>query len=209
VIYSEDFVWIHFPKTAGTKIETIFKIYFSNIYQDKINKIINPSSINHHDSIFDRVYKDPHFALGNKCLIVGMRRLPCWLKSRFLFEVNRSPNLKHDPGLLLYGNFLESNGFQNHADKYIEKWIPLKLRQEHSNIFYLRTEYFESDFKKIFGQFVDVNKVPSSELKEKINTTNSQKHVDEIISKNLNLIYKSCPLWAELELQIYGNLTKQ
>jgi uncharacterized membrane protein YheB (UPF0754 family) len=134
---------------------------------------------------------------------VGFRRLPSWIKSRFLFEVKRSPNLPHDPNSLIKGFFLERSGFRNHADKVIERYIPRNLRKTHSNIYYLRKEFFADDFKEIFGKYLDVTKISDSELETKINPSTMNESIDELISQNLDLIYKSCPVWAELESIIY------
>lgn len=209
MIYNQDFVWIHFPKAAGSKIEALFQTHYStdrSIHQDQVGERINPL-ISWHDSIADRQKRDPSFTLGNRNLIVCTRRLPSWLKSRFFFELRRTPKLKHDPRMLLSGKFFEQTGQINHADKYIRKWISPELRRTHQPVSYLRVEDFAADFRIIFGQFLDIKNISVEELKERENISSSSGmpyDIDALIADNLESIYKSCPLWAELETIVYG-----
>jgi hypothetical protein len=212
MIYNQDFVWIHFPKAAGTKIESIFKRYFtsdSRIHQDQVGEQFDPL-IKWHDSIADRQKRDPAFTLGKRRLIVCTRRLPAWLKSRFYFEVSRSPQLRHNPELLLSGKFHQITGNINHADNVIRRWIPAELRQTHPCLSYLRTEDFANDFKTVFGQFLDISKISRAELEERVNISNptGNYNVDALIAENINSIYKACPLWSELEIAVYGSLSE-
>lgn len=197
------------PKAAGSKIEALFKAHYAtdtSIHQDKVGIRINPL-ITWHDSIADREKRDPSFRLGKRRLIVCTRRLPSWLKSRFLFELRRTPRLMHDPKMLLSGMFLERTGHPNHADKYIRKWIPPELRRTHRQVSYLRVENFAIDFRTIFGQYLDISSISTAELEERENASLSlgvQSNLDVLIAENLDLIYQSCPLWTELETMVYG-----
>jgi hypothetical protein len=211
VIFNKDFVWIHFPKAAGSKIEVLFQNHYCSdpsIHQDLVGIKKNPL-ISWHDSIDDRRKRDPSFTLGRRCLIVCTRRLPAWLKSRLLFEMQRSPGLKHDPSLLLQGKFLERTGRINHADKYISKWISPDIRSSHSSISYLRVEEFANDFREIFGQYLDISKISKHELEQRENTSfisKIQYDIDQIIFDNLDAIYDACPLWSDLEKNVYGGI---
>lgn len=202
MIYSDDFVWLHFPKCAGTKIETLFKKYYSSdkrIFQDAADPRIDPLAT-WHDSISDREKRDPHFVLGNRIVICSFRRLPNWLESRYSFEVRRSPRLKHKPELLLEGKFLEPGGVQNHADFYVTKYIPLSILNS-DKIRFVRTEFFESDFKNVFGEFLDVAVIPDREFNKKTNT--SRNTVPRKIRKQLfesqQNVYEKCPYWKKAE----------
>lgn len=184
IIYNQDFVWIHFPKAAGTKIESIFKRYFtsdSRIHQDQVGTRFDPL-IKWHDSIADRQKRDPSFALGKRILILCTRRLPAWLKSRFYFEVSRSPQLRHNPELLLSGKFHLRNGEIGHADNAIRRFV----------------------------RFLDISKISTAELEERVNISNptDSYNVDALIAENLDSIYKACPLWFELEMAVYGALSE-
>ena len=126
MIYSDNFLWLHFPKCAGTKIEHLFSKYYSHdrgIYQDIVDPSLHPDA-SWHDSIADREARDQAFSLGERIVICSFRRLPTWLQSRYSFEHGRSPQLDHRPELLLEGKFLEPNGVVNHADLYAKKYLP-------------------------------------------------------------------------------------
>jgi hypothetical protein len=202
MIYSDDFVWLHFPKCAGTKIENLFKTYYSSdkrIFQDVVDPRIDPLAT-WHDSISDREQRDPHFVLGDKMVICSFRRLPNWLESRYSFEVQRSPYLKHQPELLLEGKFLEPGGFQNHADFYATKYFPLSILNS-DKIRFIRTEFFESDFKRVFGEFLDVKIIPDREFYKKANTSWSTlpRKIRKQLFQNQQRVYEKCPYWKAAE----------
>ncbi len=202
MIYSNSFVWLHFPKCAGTKIEKIFEKYFSNekmIFQDHINPQIDPSA-SWHDGISDRERRDPKFTLGERTVICSFRRLPSWLESRYSFEYQRSPHLNHRPELILEGRFLERRGWENQADFYIKKYLPNSILLS-DRIQFIRTEYFETDFKMVFKDFIDISKIPDAEFKERINVSKSHLPV-EIKNKlldNKQKLYEKCPRWKAAE----------
>jgi len=202
MIYSNDFVWLHFPKCAGTKIERIFEKYFSSdkrIFQDHINPQIDPSA-SWHDGVFDRERRDPKFTLGNRTVICSFRRLPSWLESRYNFEYQRSPQLNHRPELLLEGRFLERRGWENHADFYIKKYLPESILLS-DKIKFIRTEYFETDFRIVFKDFIDISLIPDVEFSERINVSESHLPI-EIKNKlldNQQELYEKCPHWKVAE----------
>ena len=207
MIYSDDFVWLHFPKCAGTKIESLFRTYYASdkrIFQDVVDARINPS-ISWHDSIADRERRDPHFILGNRVVICSFRRLPAWLESRYSFEVQRSPELDHRPELLLEGKFFEQGGLQNHADFYAQKYVPEAILNS-DKIRFIRTENFESDFKRIFGAFLDISKIPNSEFKSRVNVSRSAvpDHIRKKLVQNKQQLYEKCPYWKSIENIAYG-----
>jgi hypothetical protein len=202
MIYSDEFIWIHFPKNAGTKIEHLFEIHYGdeNIFQDELLDGAEPIW---HDTIDDRSRRDSKFSVKNKDIIVCTRKLPSWLVSRFNFECTRTPELIHRPELLLDGKFLESNGFLNHADSYIEQYLPKATPK--NKVRYIKVENFAEDFKNIFGDYVDVSKIPSVELEARSNE--SRNIVSDEIKFELNnstSLYEKCPLWKEMENLVYG-----
>jgi hypothetical protein len=201
MIYSKDFVWLHFPKCAGTKIEKIFEKYFSKntlIHQDPVGIQKDPS-IAWHDSISQREKRDPNFSLGRRDIICSFRKLPAWLESRYNFEYQRSPNLSHCPEKILKGYFLEANGRETHADKYARLYLPdsiLKIK----NVRFIRTEFFESDFKLVFGDYLDISIIPDDEYATKENTSKA------VLSENIKMklyseknVYDNCPYWSYIE----------
>ena len=173
MIYNKEFIWLHFPKAAGTKVEQIFERYYSSdssIHQDDIKQLRPDGTAPWHDSIKERESYDPSFKSENKTIIICIRKLKGWLKSRYNFEYKRSSYLEHNPENLLRGKFYEATGYLNEADQYIRNFMPAELFQS-NNVVFIRMENFEEDFRKIFGNFIDVSKVPSSEFKKKSNSS--------------------------------------
>jgi hypothetical protein len=206
MIYNEKFIWLHFPKCAGTKVEYLFEKYFSdvsNIIQDPVGPDKDPT-IAWHDSCAERKSRNPDFDIGSKIIICPFRKLPQWLESRYLYEVQRNPHLPHNAELLLEGKFYESSGYLNHADFYAKKYLPKSLLKR-GNIKFLRTEYFEMDFKSIFSAFIDLSKIPDYEFAEKVNSSEGQ--LPEPIKNSLNnsteKIYRNCPYWCNIEKMAY------
>src|SRR5436190_17091988 len=105
MIYHQKFVWLHFPKCAGSKIEQLFGTYFSN-EKSLVQDVIKPESdftVSWHDAVSDREARDPTFKLGERFVICSFRKLPYWLESRYNFEAQRNPHLPHRPELLPEG----------------------------------------------------------------------------------------------------------
>ena len=207
MIYSDEFVWLHFPKCAGTKIEKLFRTYFSStpgVFQDTVDPRLDPQAT-WHDSISDREKRNPDFTLGNRMVICSFRRLPTWLESRYSFEVQRSPQLNHRPELLLEGKFLEHSGYQNHADYYVKKYLPEVILRS-GNLRFVRTEFFEEDFKRVFGEFLDVTGIPDSEFSKKVNTSRSvvPHEIRMELFQNQMKVYECCPRWKAVEDMAYG-----
>jgi hypothetical protein len=207
MIYTKDFVWLHFPKCAGTRIENLFKIYYSSdhrIFQDIVDPKKDPQGT-WHDSISDREKRNPDFSVGSRIIICSFRRLPTWLVSRYNFEFQRSPQLRHRPELLLEGKFLEVGGYQNHADFYVKYYVPEAILRS-DKIRFIRTEYFESDFKRVFGEFVDVRIIPDWEFRKRENTSESvvPEKVRKKLFQNQQELYEKCPYWKAVEDIAYG-----
>lgn len=207
MIYSDEFVWLHFPKCAGTKVEHLFEKYYSankEVHQDPVGITKDPG-IAWHDSIEEREQRNPNFKLGSRTIICPIRHLPGWLESRYNFEFQRSPDLHHQPELLLEGIFLESDGSASHAEHYVKRFIPDNLLNS-NEVKFLRTEFFEIDFKEIFSQYIDTSIIPPSEFNEKVNV--SKNHLSDSFRQKLNSpdkeIYSHCPHWNKVESLAYN-----
>jgi len=206
MIYSDEFVWLHFPKCAGTRIAQIFKDYF--LHDDRIiQDTISPEAyktLSWHDSIADREARNLGFHREGKVVICSFRRLPSWLISRYSFESRRSPHLKHQPELLLEGKFLEQDGRMSCADYYVRKYLPPNILDS-CDIRFIRTEVFTTDFLRVFGEFIDTSVIPRWEFEQKSNTSTSV--VPNLIKRKLlegTDVYQSCPYWATVEELAYG-----
>lgn len=204
MIYNKDFVWLHFPKCAGSKTEVLFEKYFNNIQGLHLDPVglKNDPTVAWHDSIYDRENRDPSFKLGNRDLIIPIRRLPSWLVSRYCFEVQRTSNLNHDKMKLLKGFFLESNGKENNADFYMKKYLPEELLKS-NRVRFLRTEFFEEDFKSIFSSYLDIKKIPDAAYATNVNASEkclSEDFINKLAKLDFNLI---SPYWSKIQKLAY------
>lgn len=208
MIYTDKFVWLHFPKCAGSKTEQLFKKYFSEedgVFQDIVNPEFDPA-ISWHDTIDERENRDATFKLGSRTVICQFRRLPAWLESKFNFEASRNSNLILKPELLLEGRFPESSGHNNHVDVYINKWLPPKILKS-SNLKIIRTENFKLDFKMVFSQFIDISRIPEWEYDKLVNSSTSilPSDIKHKLYNNKAELYEKCPRWSLVEEMAYGN----
>ncbi len=209
MIYSDKFVWLHFPKCAGTTVETLFRDYLSDqeeIIQDLIDIRQDPEGT-WHDSIARREIRDPTFSLGDRIVICSFRRLIPWLESRYSYEVGRSPHLPHRAESLLDGRFLEYNGFENHADYYARWYLPETIL-ESGRLRLLRTEHFENDFKSVFSRFVDLSQIPQSAYQARSNASTSAlpEAARAALQASRERVYQRCPYWARIESLAYSDV---
>lgn len=192
MIEHDRFIYVHFPKTAGTKV--------GDILTSIPGAVRNPE--HHHFSIEDRQRAEPGWDVGERIVVVGFRRLPGWLLSRYSFEAHRSPEHHHDPSLLTQGKFTEENGDIGYADMYAQRWISPETYR-HCNLKFLRQEHLASDFNAIFSEFVDTSTI---DLSSKVNSFRPELNGASVVALNQKQIYQNCPYWAGLEFVAYGGI---
>jgi len=207
MIWNDEFVWLHVPKCGGSLIETIFKTRYSgrpSIHQDLVDIDVD-RKFSWHDSIDDRERRDPTFRAGQRTVVVSIRRLPSWLTSVYNYTRMVTPHLEQVPERLLLGRYLRHDGVELSADDLINYYIPSRLR-ESNRLQFVRLEYLEMDFRVVFGQFIDVSCVPSSDFARKVNASPS--HLSGAIRDRLleatRELYRLCPAWATIEQIAYG-----
>jgi len=207
MIYNDEFVWLHFPKCAGTKVEQLFSEYLSDqedLHLDLVGSLKDPT-IAWHDTIAKREARDPEFRLGDRTVICSVRKLHTWLVSRFCYEVRRSPNLDHNPETLLEGKFLEAKGYLNNADWYMKQYLPKDILSS-GNVRFIRTEFFEEDFKRVFGEYLDLSSIPDEVYRKKTKNKSEdcipKKLKDKFLASEENL-YKHCRYWKNVEELVY------
>jgi len=129
------------------------------------------------------------------------------LESKYAYVGQKSPVLSHSPELLMEGKFLEGNGKINHADRCIKRWLPESILNS-PNLKFIRTENFKSDFKKVFGDYLDISRIPEWEYKQKVNTSTSllQDEIKKELYSRKKRLYEKCPLWSQAENLAYGNI---
>lgn len=209
MIYSDQFVWLHFPKMAGSAVERIFRAHFRHdrsIVRDRVSPLMVRLRLAEpiwHDSVAERESRRPSFSAAGKTVICGLRRLPDWLYSRHMFEVQRSPALPHRIDRLIEGRFLEHTGAIGFADDYMRKYLPPDLLSS-GVVRIIRVDNFRADFRAAFRDFIDVDGIPEQDFFRVRNKTRSSDALArETISSNLRRIYDSCPYWAEVEARFH------
>lgn len=212
MIHSDRFIWLHFPKTAGTAVERLFQRHFRrdrSVCCDVVSHLRVRLGFAHpiwHDSLAERKSRQPEFSWCGKAIICGMRRLPDWLYSRHTFEMQRSPRLAHRPENLLTGRFFEQTGSLGFADDYMRKYLPPALI-ESGAVRIIRVEHFRQDFHTAFRDFLPVESIPEQDFAVMRNRTRTgDESARRVIQSNLERIYQSCPYWAEVESRFYPPL---
>lgn len=211
MIYSDQFIWLHFPKMAGSAVERIFQSHFRHdrsIVCDLVSPLLVRLRLAEpvwHDSVAERASRRPGFSSEGKAVICGLRRLPDWLYSRHMFEVQRSPRLPHQIDRLIEGRFLEHTGAIGFADDYMTKYLPPDLFNS-GVVRIVRVDQFRDDFRAAFGDFIDVDRIPERDFSRVRNKTRSSDPLArEMIGSHIRQIYESCPYWAEVEAVFYPN----
>jgi hypothetical protein len=102
---------------------------------------------------------------------------------------------------------MEADGSIGHADIYGRNWLPadVMILQKAQLI---RVEHFSDDFRRIFGQWLDVGRIPQEELNLSVNVGSKSRDVAEVIDENLSAIYRECPHWSAIEKWAFPSPTK-
>lgn len=198
MIVGPDFVWLHFPKCAGTAVEAALRVLLADrpgIHFDELN----PSNVIWHQPAAVRQRHDPSFHLGDRQVICCIRRLPTWLLSRVHYEVARSPDRTPTREMLLKGLLYEQDGKLNPADEYIVYYTKPRVDT------WVRTEFLAQDLATAFAL--------DKALVERTLTISNTAVIPYIKSlsfwfteEELRSLYEANPLWARLEQKLYGSL---
>lgn len=198
MIRGKDFIWLHFPKCAGSFTENLLRRYFES-NQDILFDTIDYSNVIWHQNCQKRE-RAFGIELPDENIVCNIRRLPYWIISRVLFEKNRS-EVSLPRAYLLNGYLLESDGLIAHADNYINTYTQRPVRH------WIRQEQIKTDFYSAFSNYLDVSLIPVNEFDQFINSLEYDHEIKNWFSYyEMKHLYKSCPKWTQLELLIYGNL---
>ena len=199
MIIHKDFIWMHFPRCAGTFTEQLLHKYYS-ANSDIAFDEIDPGNVIWHQSVVERE-NNLGVKLSGRDIICNFRRLPYWIISRIRYEKKRA-GIFYDKELYTRGIFNHRKGYQRTADMVLSKYL---LQEVHS---WIRVEYLEIDFMKVFSKYLDVQaKVQKSDFESFVNASGGKSNLDEWFTpEDLNRIYNACPLWAKTENEVYGNI---
>lgn len=198
MIIGKNFIWLHFPKCAGSFTEKILRELVNN---DEIKfDPIDPKNVIWHQNVYQREQL-LNIDLSSKDVICNFRRLPNWIISRIQYEEIRS-GIVTSKELYTMGCFFEHNKLQSNAEAY------LKLLTERKIHHWIRVENLEEDFINVFSKYIDFITVPDSSLfRQKFNSSSWGEDINKWFDyDDLVKLYTACPNWAKLEKKLYGNL---
>jgi hypothetical protein len=214
VIIGPNFIWLHFPKCAGSHTEQVLRnCFYKNLgITQKILQLlairdpevifdpIDPKNVIWHENVLQREQRTG-INLDNKAIICNFRRLPSWMISRIQYEEKRSGN-KTTKDEYITGRLHEQNGSVNFADNYLKKYSSRPVTS------WIRTEYIRDDFEKAFSPFLDLSSVDlSKKFRQTTNVTKYERDLRKWFTpEDLERLYCSCPLWRDQEIKLYGDL---
>jgi hypothetical protein len=199
MIIGPDFVWLHFPKCAGTFTEHLIRKYFQDDSTLQFDAI-DPLNVIWHQSIRQRE-KTAGINLQGRDIISNFRRLPSWIISRIRYEERRTGK-KVPRDLLVQGRFFDINGTEASADKTLLKFSERGVDK------WIRVENLRNDFVDVFSEYLDLpSKMTESDFNVLMNTSGDSINVDLFFTAiEMELLYKSNPVWAAREEMLYGEL---
>ena len=199
MVIGEKFIWLHFPKCAGTFTERLLRQYVPVDGAIKFDPL-NPDRVIWHQNVLKRE-KMTGVDLSSKEIICNFRRLPNWIISRIVYEKNRSGN-NASKELYSIGKFLEANGKQSDADSMVRRYTTREVN------YWIRVENLEEDFERVFSRFIDFGlPLDSSYFRKIVNSSGWGNDIEKWFGYNdLKKLYYSCPLWSKYEREIYGDL---
>jgi PAS domain-containing protein len=204
LIVGKDFIWTHFPKTAGHAVDSALKLAFRGRRDIAFDA---PDCDGWHESVQERAQRDPNINPSSKVVLSGFRRLPHWLLSRVHYEALRPPYLTVDRAMLCRGEFFQRDGTIARADDHalhfggpeVQRWI--------------RTEHLAEDFERHFGDILDnsLMRAAVKKLRRIVNGTrlNYIRSLDFYFKPaELAALYEANPIWAALERRLYGDILR-
>jgi hypothetical protein len=204
MIIGEKFVWLHFPKCAGSEIEGILRKNYGGQKGIEFDKI-DYKNVVWHQNIDDRERTEASFKLGERDVISAIRRLPYWLLSRIHFEKARSPEAVVTREMFLEGRFYEAPRLALSADHYVRKYTSRPVAH------WIRTEFLAEDFRRVFGQYLNLDHINLESAFVQKNR-NPLRYVADLAfyfkPEELQGLYNANPRWRDLEMELYGDILR-
>lgn len=199
MIIGPEFVWLHFPKCAGTLMERVLRRSFGDDPTLRFDPL-DPANVIWHQNVDQR--EATGVDLGGKAIISGFRRLPAWVLSRIHFEKARSGAPLPDPDLYTAGRFFEEDGSEGSAEEYVRRFTTRPV--DH----WIRVEHLTDDFIQAFSPYLSVDTwTVRRRLRRRANRTWYRGALPRWFDQaGVDRLYESCPTWRALELSLYGDL---
>jgi len=199
MIIGEDFVWLHFPKCAGTAVELALRTLLADRPGVRFDPI-EPSNVIWHHTIAEREWYDPSFSLGKRRVICCFRQLPTWVLSRVHFEAARGPDHRTvTRKMLMKGVIYERDGKLSNADVYAEKYSSPRVDR------WVRAEHLAEDLSAAFA--LDPDAVQKALIRKNAGRIDYLKPLSFWFTKReLSNLYDASPTWTRIEKEVYGSL---
>src|SRR6266568_4446760 len=96
MIVGPRFIWLHFPKCAGSTVANVLHSLAadrSDVHCDKVVATSDLSQVIWHQNVRERRKWDTTFVSDGKEIVANFRRLPDWVLSKIHFAARLVPQL--------------------------------------------------------------------------------------------------------------------
>lgn len=191
MVIGERFAWAHLPKTAGMATARLF-----NLFPDLL-VFADPEDTNDMHIPFSQRSEQ----LQGKVLAMNLRRLPVWVLSRAQHIARHGIHPDYEPIPMDPPEVLAQSSF---PDSRIEIYTDGgRIRIDR----WLRAESIADDFLAFISEFTEVTPDQRQQVHDlgPVNTHDYDKDVRSWFTPDLiERMYAANPVWAGLELEIYG-----
>jgi hypothetical protein len=209
MIIAPDWIWVHVPKCAGTETEAILQSVYARDRSVVFDPVGPGLPVIWHQTLAKRAAEDPGFSPGGRRVIGNIRRLPAWILSRVHFEIARSgPEAGVTRKQLVLGKYRTGaptaaqekapNSRLSSADQALRGYLAEVTD-------WVRTEELAEDLQRVFGWTAAPPRPPEAKANK-----NRIPYVRDpafwFSRRDLARMYAANPLWAALELRLYGDL---
>lgn len=201
MIIAPDWIWLHFPKCAGTSTEKTLGAIYKN------DKAIHFDALDHnnviwHHTLQKRKEYDPDFTVGDRRIICNIRRLPHWILSRVHYEVQRSGRAAEiKRRQLVEGRFPQRHP---HGRPTIHPADSVAARFSEGVTHWVRVENLAEDLSNALN--LKEEQVSTAIVHE---NTGKLSYIRNLAfwftQKEIDRMYAANPVWAELEQRLYGD----
>ena len=195
MIISDQFYWLHLPKTGGTSTANLFReLNIPGVYVDPDNIDAKHESIQHR-------FQGDSIKTINRISIITSRRLADWLLSDWHHKTKKMGlEIPFEPvrSGLFYS--LRLGGTWVAADYWIHYF------SANSCTHTIRLEHLEEDSNRYVLPLLPKRTKPLRFPNQ--NTNQYSRKIEDFFSKSdLKRIYENNPIWIAWEEKTYGNLT--
>lgn len=199
MIIGESFIWLHFPKAAGTTTAAALLENFGTDSSIEFDDTGQGEPV-WHETVAQRERRTG-VSLDGRDVLANIRRLPAYVLSKIHYTESLNPEIRHTREHLLTGRFMEADGYQNCADDLLRLYEFKTIRH------WIRTEHLQDDVIAVFGNYLDLAGKDFSTLAARINSNDYSRDLAKWYSRReMARLYRKNPRWAKLERRVYGSL---